>query len=189
MSEARTILKKILGNIASAPDNQKFRRLKLSNERIKMAVEADGAMAILQSAGFLPIKLGEEDWLELAAPDAEAKTQCEIALEALATLDPVPSAGGPLVLSAQLPHGGKVRRSSNRKIAAVDPREYPIFKDKHFKKVRGVCGLPNGGVATGALDCVVRVWSGPALDGAPLELRGHDAPGSRAAPGTGLPLS
>lgn len=77
-SAAAEVLARLLGNVAAAPGEPKFRRLRLSNPRIQAEVlEAQGGLELLTVCGFefvfedAPAAAGGPD----AAADAAAATE------------------------------------------------------------------------------------------------------------------
>ncbi|CAL1134078.1 unnamed protein product [Cladocopium goreaui] len=103
LAEASSIqvLSTLLGNLVKSPSEEKYRRVKLSNKKISMALSCAGAEELLGAAGFAKT----EDQLEVPSdsPPEKVKADAEAALEALSFVK------GHMVLSAQLRAEGEVR--------------------------------------------------------------------------------
>eukprot|EP00435_Cladocopium_sp_Y103_P017077 s2879_g4.t1 len=103
LEEANSIqvLSTLLGNLVKSPSEEKYRRVKLSNKKISMALSCAGAEDLLGAAGFVKT----EDQLEVPSDSSpeKVKADAEAALEALSFVK------GHLVLSAQLRAEGEVR--------------------------------------------------------------------------------
>eukprot|EP00931_Biecheleriopsis_adriatica_P007268 TRINITY_DN108575_c0_g1_i1.p1 TRINITY_DN108575_c0_g1~~TRINITY_DN108575_c0_g1_i1.p1 ORF type:complete len:654 (-),score=184.84 TRINITY_DN108575_c0_g1_i1:19-1980(-) len=103
LSEAGTIqvLSTLLGNLVKCPDEEKFRRVKLSNAKISKALSCKGAADMLLAAGFVRV----EEVLEVpgSVSASQVKDSAQAALDALGTI------GGGFALSAQLRAEGEVR--------------------------------------------------------------------------------
>mmetsp|Transcript_36491 Transcript_36491/g.100496 ORF Transcript_36491/g.100496 Transcript_36491/m.100496 type:complete len:665 (-) Transcript_36491:26-2020(-) len=130
------VLETLLKNLAKAPGEEKFRKVRLANAKIAKALSCNGAEALLLAVGF--VRAGEE----LLVPGERAAA--ELGDAAKAGLDALAMFGG-YALSAQLRAEGPVRC---------------------------VCAMPGGGLASGSMDNVVRVYN-PGCWDAPRLLSGH----------------
>lgn len=78
------ILTKLFGNLCREPENEKFRRVRMNNPKIKEAVgEVNGGLELLQCVGF---NLGEEEggvWATMPQPGKEQVSLIKQALEIL----------------------------------------------------------------------------------------------------------
>ena len=70
-------LSKILGNIASSPGEQKYRRLRTTNDKIALLLSASGARQLLVGSGFV------EEGEFLLLPEAADLAPLHVALEGL----------------------------------------------------------------------------------------------------------
>jgi hypothetical protein len=86
---AATLLAKLLANVISQPDNDKFRQLKKDNKHIASKVlVARGAISLLRAVGFQPV-VGDKNLLRLppaADPAEDEKDRLEYALLAVGGL-------------------------------------------------------------------------------------------------------
>ena len=158
--EAVRVLTKILSNIRDTPAEPKFRRLRRENAKVQALLNVPGALDLLRSCGFQDETSGDAAFLVLNEPNPiAAQHAVDVVLQTLRG----GGSSGELRLSCLL-NGGT-------------------------GTVRGLAPLPvSGGVVSGGLDNVVRVWKGSnvvkgAVVDAVEELRGHDSEGLRAAPG------
>jgi len=83
---AATTLTKVLGNIASSPDADKFRRLRMGNAKISALLATRGVRAILTGVGF--VQEGDTLVLPLDAPlDSLQQALASLAAQQAARLD------------------------------------------------------------------------------------------------------
>lgn len=79
------IITKLFGNLCREPENEKFRRVRMSNPKIKEAVgEVNGGLELLRCVGF---NLGEEEgevWATMPKPEKEQVSLIKQATEILA---------------------------------------------------------------------------------------------------------
>jgi len=131
------VISTLLNNLATSPTEEKYRKIRLSNNKIAKALSCSGAEAMLLASGFSK----GDGVLEISAthPNDQVAASARNALEALDWC-------GPFLLSAQL--------------AASQP-------------VRCVCALPGGGLATGAMDNMVRIYT-PDYGSTLQQLVGHE---------------
>ncbi|RZR79285.1 hypothetical protein BHM03_00004978, partial [Ensete ventricosum] len=92
------VVLKLLGNVAREPQNDKFRRIRMGNPKIKEAVgDARGGAELLESVGF---RLGEEEGEVWATMDAPSEEQIAVIKEATTLLESWKSEGSvPVVVS------------------------------------------------------------------------------------------
>lgn len=140
--ESGRILSTLLSNLARE-DTEKFRRVNLTNAKIKAAVlGAAGAREVLVAAGFAPV--GDGSALEMAG-DGAASARAAAAAAALD--EALAAAAGPLALRQRMAHEARCCCG-------------------------GAAGADDGTVLTGGMDNLVKVWSlSPPLQGAPEPLR------------------
>ncbi|KAJ0095668.1 hypothetical protein Patl1_15505 [Pistacia atlantica] len=66
------VVRKLLGNVVKEPENAKFRRIRMSNPKIREAVsEVVGAVELLEFVGFELKEEGGEMWAVMEVPDEE----------------------------------------------------------------------------------------------------------------------
>ncbi|CAL9170328.1 plant UBX domain-containing protein 2 [Musa acuminata AAA Group] len=91
------VVLKLLGNVAREPQNEKFRRIRMGNPKIKEAVGARGGVELLESVGF---RLGEEEGEVWATMEAPSEEQIAVIKEATTLLESWKSEGSvPVVVS------------------------------------------------------------------------------------------
>jgi hypothetical protein len=194
---ASSTLRKVLTNLGSHPSEPKYRRLRVGNKQIQSRIlSLDGGEAFLLAIGFAPSAASEDqpagaflEIMEAAAPSA--------AYAGVAALDVLDArrAPGEFTLSRELPaHGCEVstvfapEHLSRNDGAAASPAstaaltgQGDTFGGCRFPRaalqVRAVAGLPDGTVATGASDNLVRIFPADGLGG-----EGARASSSRCAP-------
>lgn len=80
------IVVKLLKNIAKEPNNEKFRRIRMSNPKIKEAIGGTpGGVELLECVGFRLLEYGGEMWAQMEAPSNE---QILLIKEAVTLLEP-----------------------------------------------------------------------------------------------------
>ncbi|XP_077241099.1 plant UBX domain-containing protein 2 [Tasmannia lanceolata] len=80
------VVLKLLRNIIKEPGNAKFRRIRMSNPKIKEAIGTmAGGVELLECVGFRLIEEGEEMWATMEAPSEE---QIFLMREALSLMEP-----------------------------------------------------------------------------------------------------
>jgi hypothetical protein len=154
---ATKTLKKLVENLVAAPDNPKFRRVRVSNAKIQQAVlGVPGGEEFLRALGFKDSAASAEHaagaFLEIPEP-AALEVQKGIGALALAELRrcAAGNSGPQLVLSRVL--------------------------ENHGCEVKAVAALPDGRVATGGADNLVRLFPADGLgaDTPPQLFSGHVA--------------
>nr|XP_009417657.2 PREDICTED: plant UBX domain-containing protein 2 [Musa acuminata subsp. malaccensis] len=91
------VVLKLLGNVAREPQNEKFRRIRMGNPKIKEAVGARGGVELLESVGF---RLAEEEGEVWATMEAPSEEQIAVIKEATTLLESWKSEGSvPVVVS------------------------------------------------------------------------------------------
>eukprot|EP00935_MAST-01C_sp_MAST-1C-sp1_P002102 g2102.t1 len=133
-----SILNKLLANIVQDPNEEKYRRVRLTNAKIASAiVQVDGAQAFLLAVGFE--EAGE--FLQMGPDQAAARAQA--GLDRLSASTGMPgSSGRPLVLGQELVG--------------------------HTADVRCCCFMQDGTIVSGSLDNNLRVWSPNSSDSSVL---------------------
>ncbi|KAJ3705812.1 hypothetical protein LUZ61_009517 [Rhynchospora tenuis] len=78
------VMKRLLGNLVKEPSNEKFRRIRMGNPKIREAIgEAKGGVEVLESVGF---KIGDEEgelWATMEMPSEEGIGLVKEAVELL----------------------------------------------------------------------------------------------------------
>lgn len=177
LEESGRVLSTLLSNLARE-DTPKFRRVNLTNAKIKAAVlGAAGACEVLIAAGFLAVEDGSA--LEMTGDSASAR-----AAAASAALDEaLVAAGGPFALRQRLAHesrcccggapgeAGTVLTGGMDNLVKVWPTALPLqgaaeplrvfVAHENARGASGVlalCSLPGGAVASAGRDGKVVVW-------------------------------
>lgn len=66
------VMLKLLRNVVREPDNEKFRKIRMSNPKVREAIgEVAGGIEVLQSAGFELREDGGEMWAVMEVPDKQ----------------------------------------------------------------------------------------------------------------------
>ncbi|KAM0949092.1 putative UBX domain, PUB domain, Ubiquitin-like domain superfamily, PUB-like domain superfamily [Dioscorea sansibarensis] len=83
--ESVEIVLKLLRNVTREPENDKFRRIRMGNPKIKQAVgDVKGGMELLECVGFQIAEDGGEIWATMEVPDEE---RIRVVKDAVASLE------------------------------------------------------------------------------------------------------
>mmetsp|Transcript_38608 Transcript_38608/g.122661 ORF Transcript_38608/g.122661 Transcript_38608/m.122661 type:complete len:500 (+) Transcript_38608:529-2028(+) len=101
----RSVVVRLLTNLANNPESETYRRIKMSNPRIRSTVGAHpAAMEMLRGAGFALTQEGGEDVLLASSPDP---AKLRDASAQLLTTPPPPKGGRGLPVASAAPSGGE----------------------------------------------------------------------------------
>ncbi|CAL9136506.1 unnamed protein product, partial [Musa textilis] len=114
------VVLKLLGNVAREPQNEKFRRIRMGNPKIKEAVgDARGGVELLESVGF---RLGEEEGEVWATMEAPSEEQMAVIKEATTLLESWTSEGSvPVVVSDVKSQGSIGPKKIDRQVKVFFP--------------------------------------------------------------------
>ena len=103
--ESIDVVLRIMRNVAREPGNDKFRRIRLGNPKIKQAVvDVNGAMELLKSVGFVVEDEEGETWGKMGFPEEKQLcliNEALILLERWSMADSIPDTSAPVSEKSQ----------------------------------------------------------------------------------------